>query len=104
MRGVTLNASTVTHPWYTRDIGASPLFSGLHCASFFGIIELATAILNAGGHEINQRDCTGSTPLTWVARNGHVGAAKLLLGWEGVDPNHRDVNDRTPLGGLSYTL
>ena len=88
----------VAHPWSARGIDASPLFSGLHCASFFGIVELVTAILNVGGHKINQRDCTGSTPLAWVARNGHVGVAILLLGRTGVDPDHPDENDRTPLG------
>ena len=92
----------VAHPWYSGDIDASPLFSGLHCASFFGIVELVTAILNATGHKINQRDCTGSTPLAWVARNGHVGAAELLLGREDVDPNSPDSDNRTPLGSAAF--
>ena len=83
------------------DISPSPLFSGLHCASFFGIIELVTAIINAEGCEINQRDCTGNTPLALVARNGHVEAAKILLGREGIDPNRFGVYNRTPLGGAA---
>ena len=87
----------VMHPSCTGEIGASPLFSGLHCASFFGIAELVTTIIN-GGCEIDQRDCTGSTPLAWAARNGHIGVAKILLGWGNVDPNSPDTDDRTPLG------
>ena len=80
------------------DISTFSLFSGLHCASFFGILELVTAVINAGGCEINQGDCTGRTPLAWAARNGHVGVAKILLGREDVDPNHPDKQEETPLG------
>jgi len=79
------------------DISTSSLFSGLHCASFFGIVELVTAVINAGGCEINQQDCTGSTPLAWVARNGHEGVVKLLLEREDVDPNRPDKYEETPL-------
>ena len=84
------------------DISTSSLFSGLHCASFFGIVELVTAVINAGGCEINQQDCTGRTPLAWVASNGHVGVAKLLLVGKDVDPNLPDANDLTPLGGAAH--
>jgi len=80
-----------------EDISTSPFFSGLHCASFFGIVELVTEIMNAGGCGINQRDCIGSTPLSWATENGHEGVVKLLLGREDVDPNRPDKNDRTPL-------
>ena len=75
----------------------SPLFSGLHCASFFGIVELMATIINAGGCGIDQPDSTGSTPLSWVARTGHAEATKLLLEREDVDPNRLDKYDRTPL-------
>jgi len=88
----------VPHLSFNGDIGAAPLFSGLHGASFFGIVELVTAILSIGCCEINQQDCTGSTPLVWAARNGHVGAAKLLLGREDIDPNLPDQFKETPLG------
>jgi len=89
-------------PSHIGDISTSSLFSGLHCASFFGIVELVTAVINTGGCEINQQDCTGSTPLAWVARNGHVEVAKLLLVEKDVDPNLPDADDRTPLGGAAY--
>ena len=88
-------------PSYMGDISTSSLFSGLHCASFFGTVELMTAIIDAKGCEINQRDCTGNTPLALVARNGHVEAAKILLGQEGIDPNRRGVYDQTPLEGAA---
>ena len=88
-------------PSYIGDVSTSPLFSGLHCASFFGIVELVATITNAGDCEINGRDCTGSTPLAWAARNGHVGVAEILLRREGIDPNRPGVYDRTPLGGAA---
>ena len=79
-------------------IGVSPRFSGLHCASFFGIIELVSTLMNAKGCEINQRDCIGSTPLSLAAKGGHERVVKLLLGREDVDPDRTDKNGLTPLG------
>jgi len=86
---------------HSGGIGASTRFSGLHCASFFGIVELVTALMNANGCEINQRDCAGCTPLSWAAKGGHERVVKLLLVWGDVDPDRPDENDRTPLGGAA---
>jgi len=72
----------VMPPCHIGDISTSPLFFGLHCASFFGIVELMTAVISTESCEINQRDCTGSTPLMWVAKNGHVEAARNYC-WDG---------------------
>ena len=84
------------HPNYIGHIPDSPLFSGLHCASFFGIVELVTVLINAD-HAVDQQDCVGRTPLTWAARNGHEEAVKILLGRKDVNPNRTDKIDRTPL-------
>ena len=92
----------VMDPSYAGYIGTDSLFSGLHCASFFGIVELVTAIINTEDCEINQQDCTGSTPLEWAARGGHVGAARLLLGRESIDPGRANKNNRTPLGWAAF--
>ena len=81
-----------------KGIAISPLFSALHCASFFGIIELVTILVNSEDCEVDQQDCVGSTPLAWAARNGHERVVKVLLGRKNVEPNHPDVYDRTPLG------
>ena len=43
----------VTRRWYPGDISTAPLFSGLHCASFFGIVELVTAIINLKSYRID---------------------------------------------------
>jgi len=80
-----------------RDASSHHRFSGLHCASFFGIDELVAALINSKGYDINQGDYRGNTPLSWAARNGHDGAVKLLLEREDVDPERPDSEDSTPL-------
>jgi len=91
----------VLHPTF-GVIPTSSLFSGLHCASFFGIVELVTILINAEGCEADQQDCAGRTPLIWAARNGHERVVKMLLEQEGVDPNRPGVYDRTPLGCAAF--
>ena len=86
------------HPRYIGHIGTSPLFSGLHCASYFGIVELVTTLINTKGYQINQRDSAGGTPLSWAVRNRHEGVVKLLLERDDVDPNLPGISDLTPLG------
>ena len=87
----------VLRPHIIGDIATSPLFSGLHCASFFGIVELVTVLINAESHEVDQQDCIGRTPLAWAARKGHEGVVKVLLERENVDPNRPDKYGQTPL-------
>ena len=84
-------------PSLRRTIATSPFFSGLHCASFFGIVELVTVLINSQSCEVDQQDCTGTTPLAWAAENGHEGVVKTLLERKDVDPNRPDVHDQTPL-------
>ena len=57
----------------TVDFGKASLFSGLHCASFFGITGVVAGLLELEGCDINQRDCVGNTPLVWATHNGHGG-------------------------------
>ena len=77
--------------------GSSSLFSALHCASFFGIVELATTSVDNKACGINQRDCTGATPLLWAAENGHEEVVMLLLDQENVSSDEPDRQRRTPL-------
>ena len=91
----------VLAPRFRRAIDTSPRFSGLHCASFFGIVELVISLIEIEGCEVNQRDCVGRIPLAWAARNGHEGVVKTLLEGKNVDPNCRDVYGRTSLANAA---
>ena len=91
----------VLPPKYIGGISTSSLFSGLHCASFFGIVELVTILMNAESYMINQQDCVGSTPLLRAAENGHEGVVKLLLERD-ADPNCPDKYGRAPLRGAAF--
>ena len=85
------------HSVWGVDVGKFSGFSGLHCASLFGIVEIVAGLVKAEGCDINQMDFSGSTPLYWAARNGHEGVVKTLLGRDGVDPDKPDVNGEIPL-------
>lgn len=47
--------------------------------------------------DIDPKDATGKTPLTWAAINGHFAIIELLLNSGRVNINSRDRNGRTPL-------
>ena len=72
-------------------------FSGLHCASFFGIIEIVASLVEMEGCDINQMDFSGKTPLNCAAWNGHEGVVKILLERDDVNPDKPDNEGRTPL-------
>ena len=82
---------------YVEDFSLSFSFNGLHCASFFGIVEVADALIERGIYDINEGDFGGYTPLAWAARNGHDGMVKMLLGQKIVNPDKPDNDGRTPL-------
>ena len=75
----------------------NPLPSSLHCASFFGIVEIVADLIEMEGCGISQEDYLGSTPLGWAAWNGHQGVVEVLLRRNDVDPNKQCIGGRTPL-------
>ena len=79
------------------DYDKLSLFSGLHCASIFGIDEIVASLVEVEGCDINQIDCLGNTPLVWAAHNGHERVVKILLGRDDVNPDKPDFRERTPL-------
>ena len=87
--------------WLTGDFDKIRLFSGLHYASFFGIIEIIASLVEMEGCDINETDCGGSTPFVWAARNGHEGVVKILLSRDNVNPNKPDNNGESPLSGAA---
>jgi len=82
--------------WHV-DYDKLSLFSGLHCASVFGIVEIAVDLMGVEGCDINQGDCTGNTSLAWAALNGHEELVKILLGQDDVRPDKPDNCGQTPL-------
>ena len=80
-----------------EDFSTFSPFSGLHCATFFGITEVVVALIERRCCDINAGDFGGHTSLTWAAHNGHDEVVKLLLDAEGVDPDRPNNCGETPL-------
>ena len=79
------------------DVNSPPLFGGLHCVSFFGIVDVMTVLLGTEGHDANQGDSAGITPLIWAVRGGQGEAVDLLLRQEVVNAGKPDNHGNTPL-------
>ena len=79
------------------EANAPSLFTGLHCASFFGTVDIMNGLLEMGGCDANRGDSAGITPLAWAVRGGQEQAVELLLGLESVDPSKVDNNGDTSL-------
>ena len=82
---------------YDVDFNKPYLFSGLHCASLFGIAEIVASLIEEEGCHINQRDCVDNKPLAWAARNGHERVAEILLGQGNISPDKAGEDGQTPL-------
>jgi len=77
-------------------------FSGLHCASFFGVIEIVARLIEMEGCDINQMDSTGGTLLHWAAWSGHEGVVETLLRRDGASPDKPNNSGQTPLLWAAY--
>ena len=82
---------------YTMNFDTCSPFSGLHCASFFGIVEIVAGLTEMGCYDINGGDFSGRTPLAWAACSGHEEVVKVLLGQGEVSPDRADNFGQTPL-------
>ena len=64
------------NPCYTRGWDTYSPFGRLRCASFFGIVELVTTLMEIKYYDTNEGDFSGCTPLGWAAHNGHEEVVK----------------------------
>jgi len=87
----------ILDPYGSHKVNAPSLFTGLHCASFFGIVDIMSGLLGTGDCDANRGDSGGIVPLAWAARGGQEQAVELLLGLEAVDPDKLDNDGNTPL-------
>ena len=72
-------------------------FTGLHCAAYMGITEIAIAMIDMKVWDLNGRDSNGATPLIWALKSGNPTLAKLLLEQGDVHPTISDKKGLTPL-------
>jgi len=73
-------------------------FTGLHCAAYLGLDEIAISLLEEDkGCSADMADGWGRTPLMWAAESGYEEMVKLLLGRKDVNPDSRNNDGRTPL-------
>jgi len=84
--------------WYSEG------FTGLHCAAYLGLDEIAIALLEEEeGCVADMADGRGITPLAWAASYGHEGIVKLLLDRKEVNPDSRDGVGQTPLLSAAWS-
>jgi len=84
------------------DFGSSFAFSGLHSASFFGIVEVVSSLIEMDCDDINEEDIRGRTALAWAACNGHDEVVKMLLERREVYPDQSDFFGLTPLAYAAW--
>jgi len=86
----------VSNPGRFDDKKDLSSFTGLHCASLFGVIDIVAELMEMNGRDIDQKDCVGNTPLMWAIQNGHEGVVELLQEREDVTPNIPCRSSHTP--------
>ena len=96
-RSILLRIAYDTHSTPTKFpslkyLNALPVgFTGLHCASFFGIVDTAVDFMKMEGCDINQKDCAGITPLIWAAISGKEEVVELLLDRQDINSDISDT-------------
>ena len=80
--------------WFGEEIYG---ISGLHCIAFWGIAEIAIAMLEKKRWDVNGQDSKGDTPFMWAIRYGHSRVVKLLLEQGDIKPDVIVWHGRTVL-------
>jgi len=84
--------------WWEREVRHSEGFTGLHCAAYLGLEEIAISLLEEDkGCSADMADSWGRTPLMWAAESGHEELVKLLFRRKDVKPNSKDHDGSTTL-------
>jgi len=84
--------------WHERQRWHSEGFTGLHCAAYLGLDEIAISLLEEDkGCGADMADSWGRTPLMWAAKSGHEELVKLLFRQKDVNPNSKDHDGSTKL-------
>jgi len=64
--------------------------TGLHCATYLGIVEVVVLALGSKKWDINAIDVAGNTEISWAVRKGHGAVVRILLQQAGLAPNTAD--------------
>jgi hypothetical protein len=100
MSQVLFMSKRIFFSWETvREEGEG--FSGSHWTGRFGLLPLLQQWIDKK-YEIDQRDLSGRTPLSWAAENRQEVIVKLLLNTAKVDVDSKDNNDQTPLSWATH--
>jgi len=81
---------------FDEDFDPGFVWSGLHCASYFGIIELVATLIEMGGYDLNGGDFCGRSALSLAVIQGHEDVVKILLEQEEVNPDKPNYHRGTP--------
>ena len=71
-------------------------FSGCHWIARFGLSPLLEQWIDRG-YDLNKRDSSMRTPLSWAAKKGHSAIVKQLLDIDKVDVDSKEEHGQTPL-------
>ena len=82
--------------WWSRD-GDVEGITGFHCIAFWGIAEIAVALLGVEGRQVNESDSRGWTPLMWAVQYKNRGIVELFLEQEDIELEAAIEDGRTIL-------
>ena len=94
---LSLHAAT---PWERNFYGKtiSRGFAGLHCAAYFGCVEITVALLKTNKWAMQASDFNGNMALVLAANQGHEGVVRVLLEQRDIYANIPDTKyGQTPL-------
>ena len=74
------------------------VFTGLHCAAYFGCVEITVALLKTNKWAMQAADFNGNMALVWAAKRGHEEVVRVLLEQRDIYADTPDAEyGRTPL-------